>query len=305
MRPLLAAATLALSCVHARAEPVIVASTTIVGDIVKTVAGPDLRVEMLFPPGSDPHVFEPRPGDLRTLAAADLLFLNGADLEASLDHALESIREDGGPRVVELSQGLPLRSGHGICTSHEHGEHHHGDHDPHVWFDPTLVARWTERIAAELSALLPERSAAFAERAAALRAELAELDAWIARRMASIPEARRVVVTDHDELGYFADRYGLRVAGSLIDTVTTAAEASARNIADLEDRMRRDGVRILVTGTGAYPALAERVAADTGARIVRLHTASLGPAGSDTDRYIGMMRANVETLAAALEGGAP
>lgn len=284
----------------------VVATTSLIADAARAVGGPDADVTALIPPGTDPHAFDPGPRDMARLLAADLVLANGLGLETFLQKILDAAGVAQANKLVIVSDGREPRVG---CTGHDHdGEdeneddqrhHHHHDVDPHVWFDPSWVQLWAENIADAFSARDPASADAYRARAAAFRAALDALDAELRAAIDAIPAERRVLVTDHDEFGYLADRYGIRVIGAILPNVTTVTEPSARELAALQRAMRESGARVIVVGHSANPALAERLAGDVGARVIRLQTHTLGPAGSPTAHYIGFMRHNVERLVEA------
>jgi len=263
----------------------IVATTTIVGDVVRQVAGPAADVAVLLPVDSDPHAFQPTPQDVVAVAEADVVFASGAGLEAELSTLLANAT---GP-VVSLSDGLALR----VLAED-------GEPDPHVWFDPTYVMVWTRRIAEVLAELWPTEAPAFRERAAAYREELAALDLWIWQETESIPTANRGLVLDHEVLGYFAARYGFERLGSLSPGFSPSAEPSARELAELETVINAHRVAALFVGTTVNPVLAEAVAADTGATIVMLYTGSLSGANGPASDYIAFMQYDVAAMVNAL-----
>lgn len=264
------------------AAPLLLGTTPVVADVVAQVAGPAFPVEPLIPAGVDPHAFEPTPRDLQRLLQAALIFQNGAGLEAGLAPflGLPEVRA----KVVDLSAGLPLLEGA------------EGEPDPHVWWDPTLVARWVERIRDVLSARFPHEAEGFAERASRYLQELAALDAWIREAVEGIPPERRLLVTDHLVLGYFARRYGFRVVGALIPSVETLAEPSPQEIAALERTIRAMGIPAIFVSAPVPSALALRVARDTGARLVALPMEGPPEGGG----YLTMMREAVRRLVEAL-----
>lgn len=277
----------------------VLATTTVVGDVVRAIGGAEIDQTTLLGPGQDPHTFEPSPRDAARIARAQVVFLNGGGLEHFLEPVLEANRARGCV-VVDLCAGLKLAVRSSTCTEdHDHEGHHH-ETDPHVWFDPTLVASWADTIGRVLAERDPERAALYQQRAASYRDQLEKLDRWIQEQVAGLPEDRRRFVTDHEEFGYFADRYGFTVTGALMPSVTTAAEASARDMAVLEQRIRDSGTRVLVIGHGVNPALAQRVAHDTGLRMVTLYTGSLGGPDSPAATYLDYLRYNVKTLIQAL-----
>lgn len=281
----------------------VVATTTFVGDTVRRVAGPDVNLSVLLPPNMDPHAYEPAPRDAVTLAGADVVFLNGLGLERFLDDLLKAAGEGRAPaRVVSVSGGIAARRLTDHEDEHDHGgeEHDHGEFDPHVWFNPLHVATWTENIERTLSELDPAHAAAYAERAAAYRAELRQLDQRVQEAVAAVPPDRRRFVSDHQEFGYFAERYGFEVVGAVIPSVSTLAEPSAFELAKLERTMKTAHARIIVVGDAGRDALAQRLARDTGTRVVQLYTCALGAPGSPAATYVEYLESNVRRLVEAL-----
>ncbi|QAA75803.1 MAG: Zinc ABC transporter, substrate-binding protein ZnuA [Candidatus Bipolaricaulis sibiricus] len=282
--------------VQAVAAPLVVATTGFVGDVVRQIGGDEIRLTVLFPVGADPHGFEPTPADAVLLARAEVVFAVGAGLEEGLAPLLSST----GARVVELATFVPLLSWPG--HDEDDIDHEHGEHDPHVWLDPTRVALWTEAIADALAELAPEHTALFVSRAAAYREELAQLDRWIVDQVGTIPEEARLLVSDHRVLGYFAHRYGFRVPGAVLPSLSTLAEPAARELAELVATIRALGVRAVFVATTVNPQLAEQVSRDAGVRVVSLYTHSLSDPTGPAPTYIDMMRYNVRAIVAALGG---
>ena len=264
----------------------VVATTTIVADIVAGVGGDRISLYVMLSAGVDPHVFQPTPRDVRHVADADVLFANGAGLEAVF---LGNLLDSAEPRrTVEVSAHLPLRRMD--AAAREHG---HGEFDAHVWMDPTLVAGWTVEIAEALAEVDPAHAAEYATRAATLTSELHELDAWIREQVSAIPEQRRVLVTDHDVLGYFADRYGFELLETVIPGVSTASEPSARHLAQLRETVVEHDIPAIFIGATASPRMARTVAADLGIELVAIYTGSLSEPGGPADTYQEFMRTNV------------
>ncbi len=278
----------------------VVATTTIVGDVVARVGGDAIQLTVLLPIGADPHTYEPRPADLTAVAQAHVLFVNGLGLEEFLESTLRNV---GNVPVVSVSEGIPPRA----LEAHEHEGHEEGEEqhegeevDPHVWMDVRNVMVWVENIQKTLSALDPGNASLYAANAAAYRAELEELDAWILQQVAQIPPQNRKLVTNHPSFGYFADRYGLEQVAAVYP-ISPGSEPSAREIAELEETIRQFGVPAVFAETTVNPKLAEQVARDTGIRLVTLYTGSLGGPGSGAESYVAMMRYNVAAIVDALK----
>jgi len=276
----------------------VVATTTIVADVVSNVAGGLADVATLLPVGADPHAFEPTPRDLAMLQGAHVIMANGAGLEQFLERWLATAGE--GVPVVYLSDGIPLRrlaSAHD--ASHE-AEHQAEAVDPHTWTSPVNVMTFARNAAEALAVLDPAHAEAFRANAEAYIGQLEELDRWVQEQIAAIPEERRLLVTDHDVFGYYADRYGLRQVGAIIPAFSSAAQPSARELADLQATMQELGVKAVFVGMSVNPTLAERVAQDLEIELVTLYTGSLGEPGSGAETYIDYVRYNTRAIVDAL-----
>jgi len=275
----------------------VVATTNIIGDVVAHIAGGYVQLTVLMGPGVDPHTYTPTPRDVAAVHDAQLIFVNGAGLETFLTPLLQ--QAGGQARLVDLSQGIDLLpAGH---AEEEAGHAGEGEYDPHVWLSVPNVMRWVDTIAEALSEADPAHAGEYRSQAAAYRQELEALDAWIRQQVAGVPPDRRKLVTNHPAFGYFAREYGFEQVGAVYP-ISPAAEPSAQEIAALEDTIRRLGVPAVFTESTVNPKLAEQVARDTGIRLVRLYTGSLGEAGSGAETYIGMMRYNVRAIVEALKG---
>lgn len=180
-----------------------------------------------------------------------------------------------------------------------HEGHGHGIHDPHFWFDPIRVQAVVSDIADRLSALDPERSDVYRANADAYNAQLDELHAWTEDQVGAIPVDRRLLVTSHDSLGYFAERYDFEVVGVILG-MTTEVEPSAEDLIHLTEEIEKYNVPAVFGETTVSERLAESVAAESGAQLVRLYSGSLGTDGSGAETFIGMIRTNVERIAEAL-----
>lgn len=309
----------------------VVATTAILGDLVAAVVGADADVRVLMAPGVDPHTYAASAADAAAMRDADLVVANGLQLEEGLLSALEAAVADG-VRVLEVAPELdPLPFAAASHDDHEgddrahddhahddhahddhadesdaHDAHDHGDLDPHFWFDPLRAAVAGELIAAALAEVRPEVD--WAARAAALRVELEAVDAELAAAFATIPAARRTLVTNHDALGYLADRYGLEVVGTVIPGSSTSVEASAASFAALADLLVAEDIEVVFAETTDSDALARQLATEVAGRggpevsVVTLFTGSLGPAGSGAETYVGFLRTNADRIVAALAG---
>lgn len=281
----------------------VVASTTIVGDIVRAVAGDTIDLTVLLPPGADPHTYEPSPQDMTRLADARLIFLNGGGLEELIEPLIESA--GGHAEITHLSDKIPLlewSEGHlpGAAQDTE-ASHPHGGGDPHVWTDPNNILVWVDAIESALREINPGEAEQYQANAAQYRTELQELDKWIVSEVAQIPSENRLLVTDHLEFTYFAKRYGFTLVGAVIPNYSTSADTSAQELAALEDAILAQGVRAIFVGNTTNPALAQRVANDTGVELVTLLTGSLTAPGGEADTYLDYMRYNISRIVQALQ----
>lgn len=271
----------------------VIATTNIVGDVVRNVGGDRIDLTVLMGPGVDPHSYVAAPADVAQVHDAHVLFINGAGLEAGIEEMLDSAGGDA--VVISLSDGLELRP----FAGPGHADDEHGEFDPHVWFDVHYVMRWVDTIAATLSALDPEGAADYGARAEAYTATLADLDAWVAQELAAIPEENRLLVTNHPVFGYLAARYGLEQVGAIYP-VNPSAEPSAQDIAALEDFIRQQGVPAIFSESTVNPKLAQQIADDTGVELIALYTGSLGEPGSGAETYVDLIRYDVSRIVEAL-----
>ena len=278
----------------------VVTTTSILGDVVAQVGGELIDVTVLIPADVDPHSYEPTPRDLAAVADADLVFVNGLDLEGFLDAVIANARADA--YVVEVSQDVPAIEFAGEDEHEEEGEaeEHEEGVDPHVWLDPNNVILWTEVIADELAAMNPDNRATYAANGEAYIAELQALDAWALEQVGTLEPSQRILVTDHDALGYFAAHYGFEVVGLVVSGTSALAEPSAGDLAALEAHIADSGAPAIFVGVSVNPDLAEQVAADTGVQLVPIYTGALsGPEGPAAN-YIELMRYDVRAIVGAL-----
>jgi manganese/iron transport system substrate-binding protein len=271
----------------------VVATTSIIGDVVKNVGGDLIDLTTLIPVGSDPHSYEPVPQDIARVADADVIFVNGAGLEESLLRTIKNAGE--GSQVISLSDGIQLIQ----PTSQSTPEHTGGD--PHVWTDPTLVKDWVDKITQVLSERDPANAAAYQSNAKEYSQKLDILDGWIQEQVSLLPADKRQLVTDHESFAYFAQRYGFELVGAVIPSYSTLAAPSAQELANLEDAIRQLGVKAIFVDTTVNPALAERVGSDTGVRLVPLYSGSLSQPEGEAGSYLDYMRYNVNAIVSALK----
>jgi ABC-type Zn uptake system ZnuABC Zn-binding protein ZnuA len=267
----------------------VVATTTQVADFARAVGGDQVRVTSLIKPNVDAHDYEPSPADLDAVARADVVLQNGVGLEEWLDDTIKS-SGFGGP-VVDTSQGVALRQAD-------------GEPDPHIWQNPRNAQLMAANIERALAQAEPAAAARFQANLTAFTRQLEELDAEVARQVGSL--ANKKLVTDHDAFGYYVDRYGLELVGTVIPTFDTSAELSGRDVRDLVAKIRATKVKAVFTEASLPPKTAETIAAEAGVKVVTgddaLYGDSLGPAGSDGDTYLKSVRHNTATIVSNLSG---
>lgn len=310
----------------------VVATTTLIGDTVRVVAGDQVELFVLLPAGGDPHGFNPTPQDIAKIAAADAVFINGLELEAFLEDVVANANHE--MNIIDLSEQVEtvaFEEAHhdeeeheAADADHDEGdhdeeaheeadanheadeheedahEHEHGEFDPHVWWYPLNVAAWADQIAAELARLDPEHAEGYEANAAAYRQELIALDSWITEQVDQIPASQRILVTDHDSLGYFVHYYNFELVGTVFPGLSTQAEPSAQELAQLTEAVQSFEVPAVFVGTTVSSKLAEQVAQETGVAVVPIYTDSLSEAGGPADTYLTFMRWNVDVMVTAL-----
>lgn len=267
--------------------PDILTTSTILADITQSIAGDRLTVGSLLPFGADPHSYQPTPQDTVKVSKSKVLISNGAGYELFLESLLANA--DGERMLIEASTGLALRS------DAEHGV------DPHLWLDPNNVIVYVENIRDGLIRFDPEGTETYQANANAYIARLEELDAWINGQIAQIPPARRLLVTNHEAFGYFAERYGFTISGTVIESFSSDASPSARQMAALVDQIKSSEVPAIFLDAADNPSLAQQIAAETGVEVVTdLHVESLTD-GAPAGTYIEMMKYNVTQIVEALQ----
>ena len=252
-----------------------------------------MNVEILLPLGTDPHSFTPTPQDITRLANSQLVFINGAGLEEFLTAMIKSAGVE--VRLVDLSASIPLRSMEVGGIDEDHGN------DPHTWMDPNNVIIWTGIVAEALIELDPAQQAVYLQNASRVQQDLVDLDRWVRDQVTQVPLERRKLVNDHLVFGYFADRYEFEQVGALIPGFSTLAEPSAKEIAQLEDMIVELGVPALFVGWTTNQNLAQRIAQDTGVRVIPLYTHSLSAEGGEAEHYQDLIRYNVTAIVSGLK----
>jgi ABC-type Zn uptake system ZnuABC Zn-binding protein ZnuA len=307
----------------------VLAVETFLADIAQNVAGERLKVDALLPIGADPHSFEPTPADVTKVADHNVLIINGAGVEEFLDEMLHNAGR--AHKVIDASAGLSARAAregeaaetdeghehhgaghHGEYDHHHEGakeqeaEHHHEGHhqesDPHFWLAPGNVVKYVENIRDGLSQADPDGAGLYAANAEKYIAKLKGLDQWIADQVQQIPADRRFLVTNHESFGYFADRYGFKIIGTIMPSVSTGASPSAQQMVELIERIKKTGARAIFLETGTNPQLASQIAKEADIKVAKeLYTHSITEPGGPAPNYLMMMQYNTTAIVNALK----
>lgn len=264
----------------------VLAAETFLADIAQNVAGERVAVESILPLDLDPHTYEPTPQDLVKIANSQLLIVNGAGFEFWMDELIEN--SGGEQLVIEASEGLAE-------SSERPG-------DPHFWLDPVSVITYVENIRDGLSTVDPAGEPVYRRNAAAYIDELKMLDVWIMDDVKQLPKERRILVTNHESFGYYADRYGFEIIGTIIPSASTGSSPSAQQLVQLVDEIRRTNAPAIFLESGSNPQLAEQVARETDVKVIGdLYTHSISPPDGAAPSYLDMMMYNTRTIVEALK----
>jgi zinc/manganese transport system substrate-binding protein len=264
------------ACTGAGMSPVpggktIVVTYSVLGSVVKDLVGDAATVTVLMPNGSDPHEWAPSAKDIETLTHSDLLVENGLNLEGGMGDAFTEAEKAGVKRFI-VSDHITVRKvrpGEGATATDP--DQAPGASDPHLWMDPLTIRDAVAALAPEIKTDLGIDVSA---RASDLEARLTALNDQVAAIVNVVPEAQRSLVTGHESLGYFAERYGYKLIGAIIPSLTTQSESTAADLATLEAKIKAAGE------IGTDPSVAQAVGRDTGAKVVELTTHGVPPDGS-------------------------
>ncbi len=275
----------------------VVATTSMIADLVRTIGGDHVAVQGLMGPGVDPHLYKASEGDVARMAGAAVVFYNGLHLEGRMTEVFDQMGSLGKATValaeVSVPDSLLLESSSFT-----------GNYDPHVWFSVPLWGLVADRVAVELGRLDPDHAEVFVERAGAYRQTLQETHEYVQERVASVPEESRVLITSHDAFGYFGRTYGFDVRG--LQGLSTATEAGTSDVQELAAFVaeRRIPAIFIETSVPVRGIEAVREAVRARGFDVRiggtLYGDALGGTGSGADTYVGMVRTNVDTIVEGL-----
>jgi ABC-type Zn uptake system ZnuABC Zn-binding protein ZnuA len=263
----------------------VVATTTQAADLARNVAGTRATVTGLMAPNADPHAYEVRPRDVEAISEAGLIVRSGGDLDEWLQEAIDGSGAEA--PVLTLLDHVQTRKGE------EEGE----PVDPHWWQDPRNAERAVATIRDELIRADPDGAADYRANADAYLAKLRRLDQAVAACIDKVPPDRRKLVTTHDALGYYADRYGIEVIGTVIPALTTEGQPSAGETAELVNTIRTEGVKTIFAESSVDPKVEAAIARESGAHVgEELWADTLGPQGSSGATYLESIAANTRAL---------
>ena len=278
-------------------RPLVVVTHEVLGSIVREIAVDDVDVRVIIPNGKDPHDYEPSAQDIALLDAADMVVANGEKFEPAFTKVLDRLVADG-QSVFFATEHVTLRDGD------EHGEHSddeahdgdkdvHGEHDPHFFTDPVTVG---ELVPALAEALTASTGVSHGARPAIAADAFAAADTAVREVFATLSSGRCKIVTGHDSLGYLADRYGCEIVGVVIPSLSGLAEATAQDFADLAKAMKTEKVSAIFVDEGTSTRVSDRIAAETGARVVPLPSHSVPSSGRYRDYVTTVARAITDGL---------
>ncbi len=272
----------------------VVATTTQLNDFVKNVGGNRVEVTSIIKPNVDAHEYEPTAEDSKAIAAALVVFKNGLNLEEWLDKTIQNSGTKA--TVVDTSAGVKIRKAEGAeADNFKEG-------DPHIWFSTENARKMVDNIAAGLAKADPAGATTYQSNATRYKAEIEAMAKTVRAEIEAIPPANRKLVTNHDAFGYFIEEFGLTFVGSVVPSLDSTAEPSAKEIQDLINRIKEQKVKAIFTESSINPKLAEQISKEAGVKIFsNLYGDSLGEAGSDGETYLKMMLANAKNISAALK----
>jgi ABC-type Zn uptake system ZnuABC Zn-binding protein ZnuA len=277
-----------------RTDLKVIAAESFLAEIAQNVAGDRAKVDSLMPLGMDPHAFEPVPTDVARIVNSKVVIINGG-IEGWLDKLIKNA--GGDHKVIVASNGLASRTvREGEIAPDEEGG------DPHFWLDPISVIKYVENIRDGLSEVDPEGKDTYAKNAETYIAKLKDLDASLREQTQTIPAEKRLIVTNHESFGYFADRYGFKIIGTIIPSVSTGATPSAQQLARLVDHIKATGASAIFLETGTNPQLANQISKETGVKVITdLYTHSITPPDGSAPTYIDMMKYNTKIIVESLK----
>ena len=271
-----------------KAKLKVVATTTQVTALAKVVGGDRIELRGILQASVDPHEYEPTADDVKAFANAQVIFINGVGLEKWLQ---KTIQNSGATApVLDTSRGVKVRMAKAADGAAED--------DPHIWHAVPNAIIMLNNIRDGLSRADAANAETYKANAAAYEQKLNDLDAYIKAQVATIPAANRKVVANHDAFGYYFERYGLTFVGSVIPSMDTNFQPSAKELADLVNKIKAQNVKAIFSESSVNPQLAQQIAREAGVKVVdgALYGDTLGPAGSGADTLDGMLKANTDLI---------
>jgi ABC-type Zn uptake system ZnuABC Zn-binding protein ZnuA len=261
--------------------PKVVAVNSTLANIAQEIAGDRMEIDVLIPPGADPHTFQPTPRDVAKIADSQMLIANGAGLEEWLQEVIDNA---GG-------QSMLIIAADGLTESSDRPG------DPHFWLDPNFVIHYVRQIRDGFIELDPTGEAVYSQNTEQFIARLEDLDGWITQQVETISPEKRLLITNHESFGYFADRYGFVIVGTIIPSVSTGSSPTAQQMVALVEAIKATNTGAIFLEAGSNPDLAQQLAEEAGINvIVDLRTQPLFPG----EGYIDMMEYNTRAIIEAL-----
>ncbi|MCM0593300.1 MAG: zinc ABC transporter substrate-binding protein [Gloeotrichia echinulata IR180] len=274
--------------------PQVVATTSVLCDLTKQVAGKTINLTCLIPPGKDPHLYEPTPLDSQAIERANLILYNGYNFEPGLIEIIKSTKSSA-PKIAVGQLAVPKpqqfqQNGKRVI-------------DPHLWHDAKNAIRMVDVINSNLGKLAPSNAKAYNGKAKKIKNELTKLDSWVKARIATIPSNQSKLVTSHDGLGYYANAYGISLAGSL-QGISTEQKPTDRRIKNLVIDIEQTKVPTIFAENIVNPKLIQSVAKQANVKVSQreLYVDGIGEPGSEGGTYQKMMVSNTRTIVEGLGG---
>jgi zinc/manganese transport system substrate-binding protein len=258
------------------ARPTIVVTYSVLGSLVKEMVGDKAEVIVSIPDGQDPHEWQPSAKDIENINNASLIVCNGLGLESGITRTIAAVHQKGMP-VFTASEYITIRHvGKGEGIPSDDPDQSVGAEDPHLWTDPVSMQKVVTALGPRLKTVLNLDVEPEAQK---VQTELGNLDQEIKQILSPLPEPDRKLVTGHESLGYFAERYNFKLIGAIVPSISTQAEVSASDLANLKILIEQNQVKAIFTELGTSPAAAETIGKETGVKVIELNTHKLPPDG--------------------------
>ncbi len=269
----------------------VITSISVLADIIHQVGQDRVIVKTIVPAGADPHTFQPTPQDVREISEGSIIFVNGMGLEGPIENLIRASGKSSS-RIIVLSDGLQPQAGaQQDQRGNEGDDNSHIAGNPHLWLDVSMTEQYVQHIEKELASIDPAGASIYEKNANKYLSELNDLDKWIKQQIGTIPQEKRKLVTFHDAFPYYAKRYGLDLVGVVLRSPDR--EPSAREIADLVDRVKRENVRTVFAEPQFNARVLEVVAREAGVKVATLYSDTTD---NKITGYSAMMRYNTEQI---------